>query len=485
MLNPIKYLAFRAKMEPEKLALCDFSSSLDFGRLFLFVKRIAKKLEAAGVKPGDLVVTCLPRSFDWVFTNALFHEACITCSNLDHHTIDPRLQADWVISAIPIPTLPEGQGLVVDRAWLQNALKGEPSSVVKAYASEDDLCRLILTSGSTGGAKAVPYSLKMLDERLTTISSYWSAGRNEMNLMGLSSVGGFFTALNSSFVGEPFYCPASADSVRCANQFKITSLIGSPAQLAGFAKQVETSPDGIPRVQEIRSAGGALSEALVQQLRRLFDARIYNVYGSTEVGGACCDLLKQPHHLAHAGYVLPIGDVQIVDELDQVQPFDTEGIIRVWTSSMANEYFNNPEATATSFKEGWFYPGDRGRLNENGLLFLTGRESEIINRGGVKIDPVTVDKDVLAYPGIEDAAAFGFSRKVGIEEIGIALLVKEDFDIAALQSVLVKKFGNPIRFFRVKQIPRNPMGKVLRGQLREDFSAILAEHERRASLQKH
>ena len=220
MLNPIKYLAFRAKMEPEKLALCDFSNSLDYRKLFSFAKKIAKKLEAAGVKLGDLVLTCPPQSFDCGFYECLvLAEAWITCSNLDYHTIDPRLQADWVISAIPIPALPESQGLVVDRAWLQEALSGEPSSVIKAYASEDDLCRLILTSGSTGGAKAVPYSLKMLDQRLTTISSYWSAGRNQLNLMGLNSVGGFLTALNSSFVGETFYCPAPANSVRCANQF--------------------------------------------------------------------------------------------------------------------------------------------------------------------------------------------------------------------------------------------------------------------------
>ncbi len=102
MLNPIKYLEFRAKMEPEKLALCDLSNSIDYRRLSIFVKKIAKKLEAAGVKPGNLVFTCLPRSFDWVFTNALFHEACITCSNLDYHTPDPRLPADWIISAKPI-----------------------------------------------------------------------------------------------------------------------------------------------------------------------------------------------------------------------------------------------------------------------------------------------------------------------------------------------------------------------------------------------
>ena len=374
---------------------------------------------------------------------------------------------------------------MIDGAWLRDALNGEPSSDIKAYASEDDLCRLILTSGSTGGAKAVPYSVKRLDDRVMTMCSYWSAGKDELNLMGLGSVGGFTAALNTTLIGETFYCPLPADSVRCANQFKITSLVGSPAQLASFANGVELSPDGAPPIQEIRSAGGVLPEALVQQLRRLFGAKIYNCYGSTEVGGVCFDLTKQPHHLAHAGYVLPIANVQIVDELDQVQPFDTEGIVRVASSTMANEYFNNPEATAESFKEGWFYPGDRGRLNENGLLFLTGRESEIINRGGTKIDPVTVDEDVLAYPGVEDAAAFGLSRRVGVEELAIALVAKEDFDIAPLQAVLVKKFGAPIHLFGVKHIPRNQMGKVLRGRLREEISAVLAERERRASLQRH
>ena len=150
---------------------------------------------------------------------------------------------------------------------------------------------------------------------------------------------------------------------------------------------------------------------------------------------------------------------------------------------MACEYFKNPEATAKCFKDGWFYPGDRGRLNKNGLLFLTGRQSEIINHGGVKIDPVTIDEHLLAYPGIEDAAAFGFMGKSGFEQVATALVAKEDFDIPALHSGLVKKFGAPVCFVRVKQIPRNQMGKVVRGQLRGRLSAILAEHERRTGTQ--
>jgi long-chain acyl-CoA synthetase len=257
MLNPIKYLEFRAKTEPEKLALCDLSHSLGYRQLFVLVKKIAKKLEVTGIKPGDLVFTRLPNILDWIFTNALFHEACVPCSSHHDEPIDPRLQVDWVISSGPLPNFTEGRVLLIDQAWLQDAQNGEPSSAIKSYASEDDLCRVILTSGTTGGAKAVPYRLKMLAERLPTMNTYWSAGRNEMNLMGLRTVGGFLTALNSSYIGETYYCPPPDDFVKCANHFKITSLIGSPLQLADFVKRVELSTDGIPPVQEIRAAGGS------------------------------------------------------------------------------------------------------------------------------------------------------------------------------------------------------------------------------------
>ena len=71
MLNPIKYLEFRAKMEPEKLALRDLSRSSNYGQLFLLVRKIAKKLEVAGIKPGDLVLTRLPSILDWGFYQRL------------------------------------------------------------------------------------------------------------------------------------------------------------------------------------------------------------------------------------------------------------------------------------------------------------------------------------------------------------------------------------------------------------------------------
>lgn len=482
LLNPLRQLEFRSNIEPHGLALCDISNSLSYSQLFSLVKKVARKLELTGIRTGDLVITCLPSTLDWVFTNALFHEACVTCSNHSYNPIDPYLQADWVISDQPVPDVPASRLVLVDTAWIRLAKEQEASNATKSYASHDDLCRLMLTSGTTGGSKAVPYSLRMLDNRLATISSYWSASGREMNLMSLATVGGFLTALNSVSIGEAHYFAPAGRRVKFVNQHQIKSLIGSPIQLAAFMKEVDESNDDIPRLEQIRSAGGGLPDALFRQLRRLFHAKVYNIYGSTEVGGVCTDLVKQQRDQSHAGYMLPTAEVEIVSEEDERQPLGVEGILRTKTSSMATGYYKNPEATSKSFKDGWFYPGDRGRLGNDGSLALTGRDSEIINRGGTKIDPVTIDTYLMSYTGVDDAAAFGLTDNIGLEKVAAAFVAGDEFDARRLQSDLLTKFGPtsaPSVLFKVKQIPRNEMGKVKRLQLSQEFVSAMAKRAQR------
>jgi len=135
---------------------------------------------------------------------------------------------------------------------------------------------------------------------------------------------------------------------------------------------------------------------------------------------------------------------------------------------MACEYFRDPEESRKFFRDGWFYPGDRGRLLADGLLVLSGRESELINCGGVKIDAALIDQSLLDHEGVIDAAAFGIEGKTGIQEVAAALVVADGFDFEALHAALLAKLGKvgaPQQFFRVKEIPRNEMGKVMRTQL--------------------
>ena len=168
--------------------------------------------------------------------------------------------------------------------------------------------------------------------------------------------------------------------------------------------------------------------------------------------------------------LFPGVNIEIVDENDVPLTQNSEGIIRVKTNGMSDGYLNNLEATQTHFKNGWFYPGDRGHIDEKGRLVLAGRSSEIINIGGVKIAAHLLDDHAKSYPDIKDAAAFTFIDKLGVEVVGIALVASPSINLQTFANFFAKGIDKklvPQRILKVGKIPRNSMGKVVRHQLTE------------------
>lgn len=478
-MNPIHHLLLRAKVQPNKIALLDLVDSIDYKQLFILVKKFARMIELSGIKAGDVVVTCFPSKLDWIFTNALFHEACITCSNHGYTPINPSIKVDWVISDNRIENIPDDKFILIDQSWIQSAQEVTVVNPVKSYNNDNDLCRLVLTSGTTGEAKAVGLSLNTLRRRLNSVNSYWCGPGSQINMMSLATVGGFYSAMYSIMVGETFYCVNLANDVlNVAQRCKVDSVTGSPIQLSLLVNAAELLQVKPPTFKEIRSGGGTLPRSLLHKLAALFEADVFNVYGSTEVGGVYFDLLNKQDSSDCAGYILNSAQVEVVDENHMPLPLGVDGFIRIKTDGMVHEYFQNPEATARSFREGWFYPGDKGRLMRDGMLVLSGRDSELINLGGVKINPDTIDQFMVDYSGIEDAAACGLENKSGIDVLVAAIVVAEGFDIKAPHIELLKKFGtsrSPSIFIRVKEIPRNHMGKVARAQLKKGLANILVQ----------
>lgn len=134
---------------------------------------------------------------------------------------------------------------------------------------------------------------------------------------------------------------------------------------------------------------------------------------------------------------------------------------------MATEYVGNPEATAQSFRQGWFYPGDFGVLSTDSTLTLQGRQSELLNAGGVKIDPTRLDLFAVAQDGVDDACSFAYEDRFGLLHIGLALVAPGALDVKAFIALCAAEFGGaaPQLLSRVESIPRNGMGKPLRAVL--------------------
>ena len=129
-------------------------------------------------------------------------------------------------------------------------------------------------------------------------------------------------------------------------------------------------------------------------------------------------------------------------------------------------YLNDPIATAEQFRDGWFYPGDLGAVTADGLLILSGRASEVINAGGVKVAPSVIEQALDERREVAEAAAFGAPDADGIVRIWAAVVANEPLDLAALAAHLKGRLGESApRLFQVSSLPRTGNGKVLRGVL--------------------
>lgn len=476
MLQPIDYLRFQAAMNPDAIAIQGVERGLSFQALYRRVRCIAHKLRDAGVAPGDVVMTTLSSPVaDWLVTLALLHEATISASRISSEPVDPALGVRWYIVDRAPAVLSSEQTIVLDKAWLEDLPSGD--ILPQRYQDGASICRLVMTSGTTGHAKAVPFSVDLLFARLANVPAYWASSKPELNLMSISSIGGFMSAFFALLQGNAFFHYKSAgDVIALIERFGIVNLSGSPVQLSELAKQVAMTGKSVP-LELVRSAGGMLSEVLCDMLRKCFGARIMNVYGSTEAGGTTA-IWADPHRPQQsvAGLRLPNAVLQIVDDTHQVLPAGAVGMVRVRSPNAVKGYFRNDTATQASFHDGWFYPGDTGMLDANGLLVLTGRVSEIINCGGVKLDPVTMDEFVRAYPGVADGATFGHMNAQGVQQVAAAVVVADGFDFKAFQRDLIVHFGRqtaPATLVSLKQIPRNAMGKVQRQILARE----LEQHE--------
>ena len=147
-----------------------------------------------------------------------------------------------------------------------------------------------------------------------------------------------------------------------------------------------------------------------------------------------------------------------------------EGELVVRSPSMMTEYYKRPDLTAESRSESWFRTGDIARISPDGLMWLTGRKKNEINRGGQKIQPEEIDSVLEGHPAIMEACTFGLPDEIAGEIVATAVCFKSGsgIDPKALRSWCEERLRReyvPERWFVVDDIPKTERGKVNRQQV--------------------
>jgi acyl-CoA synthetase (AMP-forming)/AMP-acid ligase II len=223
------------------------------------------------------------------------------------------------------------------------------------------------------------------------------------------------------------------------------------------------------------SVGSApLAPYVIERLQaKMPDALVSNNYGMTEAGSAYCimpqgEAVKRP---GSVGQIAPPAIARIVDEHDEPVPPGVVGEVRLQLPGHQREYYNDPEATAETWRDGWVVTGDLGKLDTDGYLYIVGRSKDVIIRGGNNVHATDVEHVLVQNDAIAEVAVVGAPHSVLGEDVVafVVLHAGEPEDADALRDFALQQLADykvPRRYVFVDALPRNATGKVVKAELK-------------------
>ena len=384
------------------------------------------------------------------------------------------------------PGHPSVRNVVVGEQWWNERSERERVAAMPAVRDGNALFRIFMSSGTTGTAKFAAMSHARMAERVYLrefVARLPEKPRLLCSISGGTNIG-FGSFLQVLWkLGTVVLIAGHEPLTSVLERQRVNVLVCAPVTLQQLVNSIPAVAGRIGTLDTVIAAGSALSDRLFDVARERMCENIVSLYGSVEAGA----IASAPKSVlwgrqGAAGFVLPGIEMQAVDEAQQPVPAGTEGLLRIRGATCIDGYFGDPAASASVFRDGWFYPGDTGSIGADGLLTLGARASDVINSGGNKVSPHVVEEVLMSVPSVRDAAAFGFPDPQGVTRVWAAIATQNNGppDHATLEAVCRKHLGStaPVMFLHLPRIPRNENGKILRDELR---SIAMRAVQRRAS----
>jgi len=381
-----------------------------------------------------------------------------------------------------------GRNIRFEDSWLSRPRGSGGSGVSRPHHSDHASSLIFFTSGTTGRPKKIVHTCATQLHRLY-VSSFNGGGECSTILLmpGLNSGLGFNRASDVLFKGSTLCIGGLVETiVAFAAMFHVQAIIASPAQAAALVEHTEKNPGHeLGSLQAIRITGSRISKDMVTRIQSTLCRKVFIEYGSTEAGViaiAPYDMIQDVP--GAAGIVTPWAEIEIVDDAGAVLARGQEGIVRCRTEFFSASFAANNPGSGVDPNTAWWYPGDIGRLDERGVLAITGRTDDLINRGGVKMSAVAIDELIGSFTDIRDAGACAMPGHGGIDELWVAVVPRRPIDISALKQRIEEDGQLPMRIdrlFEVEEIPRTDLGKIRRGELRERLQALQARSPQSAT----
>ncbi len=339
-----------------------------------------------------------------------------------------------------------------------------------------DLALVLTTSGTTGKPKRVGLNHGRLVTSASNIASWFELGPADhaLTVMPLFHIHGLVAGILAPIAGGGSVSPVPFDAFafgRHVADIQPTWCSAVPSMWELVLARWRDRGDELRSApwRFLRTSSSALSATLMADLEDVFGVPVLEAYGMTEAAHQIAANPLPPAHRTPDSVGLATGDVCI-----RIADPDAkgEGHIQINGSTIIDGYLSGeaPE----SFDDGWFSTGDQGRLTDDGRLFITGRISEFINRGGDKISPREIEAALTSHPGVERAVAFPLPHPILGQVPAAAVVTKPgaDVDVAAINEHIAELLSRPKRPTKLEIVtdwPLGPTGKLQRRFLAEQI----------------
>jgi acyl-CoA synthetase (AMP-forming)/AMP-acid ligase II len=444
--------------------------SITYGELWRRAARVAGGLRGLGVHRGERVAIRLGNGIDWAL--AFFGAQLLGAVVVPVNTRFTEEEVAYVTG---------DSGAVYTFAAGAPLPDGEP--VVEEELGPDDLAAIFYTSGTTGFPKGAMTShgnfLTNSENAFRVLKAERSDGPSMVSLVSVPMF--HVTGCNSQLIPmlelggrlEILSGPLDFDGLfEAVGSHGVNQIVSVPAIFHALLHHPKFAALDVDHVRWISYGGAPIAESLVHGLKEAFSqARVGNGFGLTETSSLTSFL---PHeeaeeHADSVGFAMPVADLALAD----IDPLTSAGELLVRGANVVQGYWNKPEATAEAFTDGWLHTGDIARVDPDGLVYIVDRSKDMINRGGENVYSIEVENALAGAPGVGEAAVVAVPDEMMGEKVGAVIvpLAGREADVETIVAYCRAHLAD----FKVPQyislrdepLPRNPGGKVLKGELRE------------------
>jgi len=472
-----------AARDPEREALVQRDAvRLTYADLADRAARLARGLAALGLRRGDRLAVVLDNRHETVELYWAAQWLGAVYVPLSWRLSDEEL--DYCIGdcGAALVGRMDDAGVTVGDAHFDALVDADPLPPALDL-DEREPSLMLYTSGTTGRPKGVPRShradragglsqalqhgLRFGDRTLGVMPLYHTMGLH--SLVAMSLVGG-------CFVCQPRWDPEEA--LALVEEERLTSLYLAPTLFHDLVTHPRLGEHDASSVESISYAGAAMTTALAERCAAAFRPRVFvNHYGSTEIYTFSVhrDQAAKPGCAGRAGLNAQLRLVRPESDArpDEVVAPGEEGqiVCRMDSDEAFAGYWNRPDANEKAIRDGWYFTGDVGRIDEDGDLWVVGRVDDMIISGGENIHPLEVEDVLARHPAVREVAVVGapddrWGHRVVAVVVGEGVTA-EELDAFCLDSPLAR-FKRPREYRFVPELPKSASGKILRRMLRTE-----------------